>query len=156
MKLKAIAAMASNRVIGQQGELPWHLPEDFRWFKKLTMGHPVVMGRKTCESIGKALPGRRNIVISRQWTQAPKGFELVDSVEAVNALDLRGEVFLLGGAMLYEKMLPQCEELYLSYVFEAYQGDAYFPAFEDRFDLAEVVASYPEFELRRYVRNLSK
>ncbi len=154
MKLKAISAMASNRVIGQDGRLPWHLPEDFRWFKKLTMGHPVVMGRKTCESIGRALPGRRNIVISRQWQEAPKGFELVDSVESLERLGLKGEVFLLGGAMLYERLLPKCEELYLSYVFEAYKGDACFPAFEDSFDLQEVMAVYPEFELRRYVRNL--
>ncbi|MFK5924587.1 MAG: dihydrofolate reductase [Verrucomicrobiota bacterium] len=155
MKLNAIAAMASNRVIGKAGELPWHLPEDFRWFKKLTMGHPVVMGRKTCESIGRPLPGRRNIVISREWRQAPKGFELIHSIEAVAELDLQGDVFLLGGAMLYQKMLAQCEQLYLSYVFAEYEGDAYFPDFEELFVLDEVMASYPEFELRRYVRRLS-
>ncbi len=155
MKLKAIAAMASNRVIGKEGKLPWHLPEDFRWFKKLTMGHPVVMGRKTCESIGRPLPGRRNIVVSRQWADAPEGFELVNSVESLDDLDLQGDVFLLGGAMLYEKLLPKCEELYLSYVFEEYQGDACFPAFEELFDLQEVMVSYPEFELRRYARKLS-
>jgi dihydrofolate reductase len=153
MKLKAIAAMASNRVIGKDGNLPWHLPEDFRWFKKLTMGHPIVMGRKTCESIGRPLPGRRNLVVSRKWTEAPEGFELVNEIESLIDLDVEGEVFLIGGAVLYEKLLPACEELYLSYVFEEYQGDTYFPSFEEWFELEEVVATYPEFELRRYIRN---
>jgi len=143
--------MASNRVIGKDGKLPWHLPEDFRWFKKLTMGHPVVMGRKTCESLNQALPGRRNIVVSRQWAEAPEGFELVNSIAALDDLELEEEVFVIGGAVIYEKLLPKCEELYLSYIFEEYQGDACFPAFEGQFELAEVVASYPEFELRRYV-----
>ncbi|NOX99556.1 MAG: dihydrofolate reductase [Verrucomicrobia bacterium] len=155
MKLKAIAAMASNRVIGKDGKLPWHLPEDFRWFKKLTMGHPIVMGRKTCESIGRPLPGRRNIVLSRQWEDAPEGFELVNSVRALEDLGLEEEAFLIGGAVLYEKLLPNCEEFYLSFIFEEYQGDAYFPAFEDQFELKEVLASYSEFELRRYVRTQS-
>jgi len=152
MTLKAIAAMASNRVIGTDGKLPWHLPEDFRWFKKLTMGHPMVMGRKTCESIGRPLPGRRNLVVSRQWTQAPEGFELLDSTAALDGLDLGGDVFVIGGAIIFEELLPRCEEVYLSYVFGQYQGDTYFPAFEDQFEMAEVLASYPEFELRRYVR----
>ncbi len=155
MKLKAIAAMASNRVIGKEGKLPWHLPEDFRWFKKLTMGHPIVMGRKTCESIGRPLPGRRNVVVSRQWTTAPEGFELIHSIEALGDLELEGDVFVIGGAVLYKELLPECEEFYLSYVFEEYQGDAIFPAFEDQFKLEEVMASYPEFELRRYVRTQS-
>jgi len=147
--------MASNRVIGKDGKLPWHLPEDFRWFKKLTMGHPIVMGRKTCESIGKPLPGRRNVVISRQWTEAPEGFELVNSIDELFDSDLEEEVFLIGGAVLYEELLPKCDEFYLSYVFEEYQGDAFLPAFEDQFEMKEVMASYPEFELRRYVRNQS-
>jgi len=147
--------MASNRVIGKDGKLPWHLPEDFRWFKKLTMGHPIVMGRKTCESIGRPLPGRRNIVLSRQWEDAPEGFELVNSVRALEDLGLEEEAFLIGGAVLYEKLLPNCEEFYLSFIFEEYQGDAYFPAFEDQFELKEVLASYSEFELRRYVRTQS-
>jgi len=156
MKLKAIAAMASNRVIGRDGELPWHLPEDFRWFKKLTMGLPMVMGRKTCESIGRPLPGRRNLVVSRQWTQAPEGFELLDSTDALDELGLQGDVFVIGGAVIFEELLPRCEEVYLSYVFEQYPGDTFFPAFEDQFEMAEVLASYPEFELRRYVRKVDQ
>jgi len=107
--------MASNRVIGKEGKLPWHLPEDFRWFKKLTMGHPIVMGRKTCESIGRPLPGRRNIVVSREWSEAPEGFELVNAIKALGDLDLKEEVFVIGGAVLYQELLPQCEQLYLSY-----------------------------------------
>ena len=155
MKLKAIAAMASNRAIGKEGKIPWHLPEDFKWFKKLTMGHPIVMGRKTCESIGRPLPGRRNIVVSKQWTEAPKGFELVNSIKALEGLGLEDGAFLIGGAVLYEKLLPKCDEFYLSYVFEEYHGDAFFPAFEDHFELKEVMASFPEFELRHYVRTQS-
>jgi len=147
--------MASNRVIGKEGKLPWHLPEDFRWFKKLTMGHPIVMGRKTCESIGRPLPGRRNIVVSRHWSEAPQGFELVNTVEALSDLNLEGEVFVIGGAVLYEKLLPKCEELYLSYVFEEYQGDTFFPAFEDGFEMKKLLVSYPDFELRHYVRTQS-
>lgn len=151
--LKAVVAMASNRVIGRDGQLPWHLPEDLKLFKKLTLGHPIVMGRKTFESIGKPLPKRRNIVLSKTW-KAPEDLdvEVVDDIDSLDSLDLSGDVFLIGGAQIYAALLPRCGEVYLSFVYAAHEGDTYFPAFEDQFELAEVVEKFDAFELRRYVR----
>jgi len=149
---KAIVAMASNRVIGRDGALPWHLPEDFKWFKKTTLGRPIVMGRKTWESIGRPLPGRRNIVVSRSWSEAPDGAEMISSVEALGGLGLEGDVFVIGGAGLYRAMMPLCSEVLLSYVFEAHEGDTKFPPFEEEFDEPEIVEQFDQFEVRRYVR----
>ncbi len=155
-KWTAIAAMASNRVIGRDGTLPWRLPEDLKWFRKLTLGHPIIMGRATYESIGsKPLSGRRNIVLSRTgFDPGHPEVEVIRSVEALRArVDaLNEEVLLIGGATVYEALLPDCETLYLSFVYEPVEGDAFFPPFEDAFDLVEVLAIYPEFELRRYTR----
>jgi dihydrofolate reductase len=127
--LKAIVAMASNRVIGKDGDLPWRLPEDMKWFKKLTLGHPIVMGRKTMDSLRGPLPKRRNVVISREET-----------------------IFVIGGAQIYGEMIPRCDEVLLSFVFHPYEGDALLPEFEDGFELAEVLHSDENFELRRYRR----
>jgi len=155
--LKAVVAMASNRVIGKDGQLPWHLPEDLKLFKKLTTGHPILMGRKTYESIGRPLPKRRNIVLSKTW-KAPEGVdvEVIQDLDDLAALGLGGDVFLIGGAQVYAALLPRCDEVYLSYIHEPYEGDTYFPPFEDQFELAEVVEKFDEFELRRYVRNWSE
>ena len=149
--LKAIVAMASNRVIGKDGDLAWRLPEDLKWFKKLTLGNPIVMGRKTMDSLGRPLPKRRNVVISRSLDEAPEGFELVSSCEAAVEL-LAGEetVFVIGGAQIYGEMMPQCDEVYLSHVFHPYEGDTMLPEFEDGFELAEVLHRDEDFELRRY------
>jgi dihydrofolate reductase len=160
LQWKAIAAMASNRVIGREGQLPWRLPDDLKWFKKLTLGHPIIMGRSTYESIGsKPLPGRRNIVLSRSgFDPGHPDVEVLPSVEALRArvAELNEDVFLIGGAAIYEALLADCDTLYLSFISEAVEGDAFFPSFEEDFDLAEVVASYPEFELRRYKRRKSE
>ncbi len=148
---KAIAAMAANRVIGKDGALPWSLPEDLKWFKRLTMSHPIVMGRLTYESIGRPLPGRRNIVLSRSgFDPNHADVEVIDSEDALR--DIEDDLFVIGGARIYEALLPACGELYLSYVFEEYEGDAYFPPFEDLFRLEEVLHQQEEFELRRYLR----
>ena len=149
---KAIVAMACNRVIGRDGKLPWHLPEDFKWFKKTTMRRPIVMGRKTWDSIGRPLPGRRNVVVSRTLSEAPAGTDLVASIDQLAELGLEGEVFVLGGAGIYEAMLPMCSEVLLSYVFEAHEGDTTFPPFEQGFAEPEVIATFEDFEVRRYVR----
>lgn len=153
--LKAVVAMASNRVIGQNGKLPWHLPEDLKLFKRLTLGHPILMGRKTYESIGKPLPGRRNIVISKTW-DPPEGIlvETLRSHEEIDSMDFDGDVFVIGGGEIYAALLPSCDELLLSFVYEAYPGDTHFPKFEDEFELAEVVETFDAFELRRYVRKV--
>ncbi|MCB1061652.1 MAG: dihydrofolate reductase [Verrucomicrobiae bacterium] len=154
MPLIAVVAMASNRVIGRDGDLPWRLSEDLKWFKKLTLGHPIVMGRKTMESLGgRPLPKRRNLVLSRSLDEndLPEGFEKTSAdPEILRALD--ETVSIIGGAEIYRLLLPHCDEVYLSYVFEPHEGDTYLPPFEDDFDLAEIVATYPEFELRRYTR----
>ncbi len=148
---RAVVAMASNRVIGKQGRLPWNLPADLAWFKKLTWGHPVVMGRRTMESIGRALPGRRNIVISRSLKDPPPGFELAGRIDDLE--DRCGDetlVSIIGGAEIYRLLLPRCEEVYLSYVYHPYDGDTLLPPFEDQFVLAEIVYCDEDFELRRY------
>ncbi len=151
--LKAVVAMASNRIIGKDGDLPWRLSEDLKWFKKMTVGHPVVMGRKTMESLRGPLPKRRNIVISRNATELPDGFELVHSCEeALQGLEGEEQISIIGGAQIYKEMLPQCDEVLLSYVFHPYEGDTELPAFEDDFVMKEILYRDDDFELRRYVR----
>lgn len=155
--LKAIAAMAPNRVIGRDGTLPWRLPEDLKWFRRLTLGHPVLMGRRTWESLPKPLPGRRNLVLSRSWAadgRVLEGAEVLASPDDLAVLDppAGAVVWVIGGAEIYRAVLPRCDELYLSLLRDPHEGDVRFPPFEEGFTLAETVAAYPEFELRRYVR----
>ena len=148
-RLIAIVGMASNRVIGKDGTLPWRLPEDLKFFKKTTLGHPILMGRKTFDSIGKPLPGRRNIVLSR--TMEPReGVEVVRDVKELRASD--EEVFLIGGAQLFDEMLPQCAGLYLTWIEHPYEGDTFFPPFEHLFEAPEVVGSSEGLEFRYYKR----
>ncbi len=137
MKLAIIVAQASNRVIGVNNKLPWHLPEDLRYFKQVTTGKPIIMGRNTFESIGRPLPGRENIVISRQSNYAPDGVKVVDSLDVayelaesiglVNGID---EAMVIGGAQIYEQALPKAERLYLTQVEAEIDGDAWFPEFQ--------------------------
>lgn len=132
MMISIIVAAAENNVIGQQGELPWHLPEDLKRFRSITMGKPIVMGRLTHESIGKALPGRRNIVISRQPGYAAAGCEVVPSPQAaLDAAAGEDEVMIIGGGRIYEQMLPMTDRIYLTRVRSQPQGDAFFPALNE-------------------------
>jgi dihydrofolate reductase len=152
-RLKAVVAMASNRIIGKDGDLPWKLSEDLKWFKKMTVGFPIVMGRKTMESLGRPLPKRRNIVISRNLESIAEGFELVRSCdEAVALLTGEEQASIIGGAQIYGEMIPLCDEVLLSYVFHPYEGDTVLPEFEDTFEMKEVIYRDEDFELRRYVR----
>ena len=152
-RLKAVVAMASNRIIGKDGDLPWKLSEDLKWFKKMTVGFPIVMGRKTMESLGRPLPKRRNIVISRNLESITEGFELVRSCdEAVALLAGEEQASIIGGAQIYGEMIPLCDEVLLSYVFHPYEGDTVLPEFEDTFEIKEVIYRDEDFELRRYVR----
>ncbi|MEM7600854.1 MAG: dihydrofolate reductase [Verrucomicrobiota bacterium] len=151
--LKAVVAMASNRIIGKNGDLPWRLSEDLKWFKKVTVGHPVVMGRKTMDSLRGPLPNRRNVVISRSATELPEGFELASSCEeALARLEGEEQISIIGGAQIYAELLPQCDEVLLSYVFHPYEGDTELPAFEDDFEMKEILYRDDDFELRRYGR----
>lgn len=125
-----IAAMDRRRLIGRDNALPWRLPEDLRHFKATTLGKPVIMGRKTWESLGRPLPERRNIVVSRNAGYAAAGAELAASLPA--ALALAGDVdeaFVIGGAELYRQALPLAQRLYLTEIDAEFAGDAWFPEF---------------------------
>jgi dihydrofolate reductase len=150
--LVAIAAMARNRVIGHQGRLPWSYPEDLKFFKATTMGCPVLMGRSTYESIGRPLPGRLNLVLSRQWQGAPGVRVIRDLAELDLASQGAGRVFVIGGSQVYEQLLPRCAELYLTWIDREVPGDAFFPPFEPLFGPPEVLKQSGELEFRLYRR----
>ena len=149
---KAIAAMSLNRVIGVGNKIPWHLPEDFKWFKQMTTGHVIAMGRKTFESIGKPLPNRETIVLSRLQFSYP-GVKTVASLEELPALAGDRQVFICGGAQIYMQALPLCSDLYLTLVKREVEGDTFFPPFEEDFKLVEEIKETPEFKILHY-RNL--
>lgn len=151
---KAIAALSINRAIGFRNQIPWHLPEDFRWFKQTTTGHTLVMGRKTFESIGRPLPGRRTIVLSRSAFQHP-GVSTAPDLDALAGLPPHGTLFICGGAQVYEQALPRCSELLLTRVKRTVEGDAFFPPFEHLFDLAETIRDTPDFTIERWRRRPS-
>lgn len=128
MKIALIAARARNGVIGGDNRMLWHVPEDFAHFKKTTMGHPVVMGRKTWESIGRALPGRKNVVITRRPGYIAKGADTVGSIdEALALLEGSVTVFFIGGAEIYRQILPRADEAWVTILDRDYEGDAVFP-----------------------------
>jgi dihydrofolate reductase len=182
---KAIAAMSLNRVIGAGGRIPWHLPEDFKWFKQLTTGHVVVMGRKTFESLGKPLPQRVNVVLTRHplrlrrrhpelFGQSTLGIRaqalrkahqfslpriglpaqtelrLETSLLKLDPAQFATDVFICGGAGIYEQALPFCSDLFLTLVKQEVEGDAVFPPFEHRFRLRTTVLERPEFSILHY------
>lgn len=129
MSLNFIVAMAKNRAIGINNQLPWHLPADFAWFKKNTLGHTVIMGRRTFESIGKPLPGRRNIVVSRNKNWFAEGCEVFVSLDtALDSCAPKEQIFVIGGASLFGEALPNADRLYVTEVDAAPEGDTFFPA----------------------------
>lgn len=135
MRLSLVAALAHNRVIGRDNKLPWHLPEDLKHFRALTSGHPVIMGRKTFESIGRPLPGRLNIVISRNGELRIPGVTTVTSLDQA-LLECKGkpgneEVFVIGGAQIYSEALPRADRLYLTILEQGVEGDALFPEWRE-------------------------
>jgi dihydrofolate reductase len=163
-------------VIGARNKIPWHLPEDFKWFKKMTTGHIIVMGRKTFESIGKPLPNRETIVLSRSEFSSP-GVKVIHSLDELiqsnpspslaatlspsdgeragvrgdrDSTYMQREIFICGGAQVYAQALPRCSDLYLTLVKRHVEGDAFFPRFEDQFDLVEEIRDSPEFKILHY------
>jgi len=139
MRLSLIVAMAANRVIGLEGGMPWHLPGDLRFFKRTTMGHPVVMGRKTYQAIGGALPGRANIVVSRNKKFTAADADVVHDLaaaltraKALAEIEGSGEVFVIGGADIYAQALDRADRIYMTEVEGDFPGDAFFPDFERR------------------------
>ncbi|GAB4240782.1 MAG: dihydrofolate reductase [Candidatus Methylacidiphilales bacterium] len=146
----AIAAMAANRVIGVGGKLPWHCPEDFQWFKATTMGHVLLMGRKTFESIGRPLPGRETWVLTRtNWER--EGTQIVRSVEEALRRSEGRRVFIAGGGEVYRVTLPWWREVLLTRFKHAVEGDAWFPEFESDFLLAETIRETAEFRIERWM-----
>lgn len=127
-RISMVLARARNGVIGADNALPWHLPGDLNYFKRVTMGHPVVMGRKTYDSIGRLLPGRKNVIVTRQKHFAVPGAVVVHSPEqALQATADAGEVFVIGGAELFTAFMDRTERLYLTEIERDYPGDVYFP-----------------------------
>ena len=183
---KAIAAMSLNRVIGADGKIPWHLPDDFKWFKQMTMGNVVVMGRKTFESLGRPLPNRKNLVLTkhpqRLIHQHPEIFGqyhewrggkhlkrayqfhfsklgekneteifIFKSLDKLNPEEFPTDIFICGGAQIYEQALPRCSDLFLTLVKRNIEnGDAFFPPFEKNFEMVEKIRETPEFEILHY------
>ena len=153
LPFKAIAAMSLNRVIGSADTIPWDLPKDFEWFKQTTMGHVLVMGRKTFESIARPLPGREMIVLTRSAEPIP-GVRTIGDLDALGQKNDFGDrtIFICGGAEVYAQALGQCSDLFLTLVKREVKGDAFFPEFEPMFDAGEMLSQSVDFEIRHYRR----
>ena len=134
MKISLVVAMGENRVIGVNNRLPWHIPEDLKRFKKITSGNPILMGRKTYESIGKALPNRTNIIISRNKDFRAEGTitcnSLEDAIRWAQKAPGSDEIFVIGGGEIFKEALPMAHRIYLTTVHWPFEGDAYFPEFK--------------------------
>jgi dihydrofolate reductase len=153
IQLTAIVAMTPDRVIGRAGTLPWHMPEDLAFFKRTTSGHPIVMGRKTYESIGRPLPKRRNIVLTRDKTWSAPGVEVIHRPEDLEKLPgLEGRVFIIGGSEIYAAFFPALDDLLVSHVSAEHEGDTRFPEFGSVFPKSELLETHAGFEVRRWSR----
>lgn len=134
MIISLIAALAQNRVIGKNNQLPWHLPADFKHFQDITNGHPVIMGQKTYESIGKPLPNRKNIVVTRDGAFGAPGcvivYSLDEALKTAEGIEEDEEVFFIGGASVYQQVVPLCDRMYLTFIRASVEGDAYFPTYD--------------------------
>jgi dihydrofolate reductase len=150
--LHAIAAISENRAIGYRGKMPWHLPEDYAWFKHKTTGGTMIMGRKTYQSIGKPLPGRETVVLSRS-AKFP-GAHGCDDLHLLAPLlaTLPGPYWVCGGVEVYRALLRNCDVLYLTRVRRIVPGDAFFPPFEDKFELDQTIHENAQFRVERWRR----
>jgi dihydrofolate reductase len=146
---QAIAAMSLNRVIGASGRIPWHLPQDFKWFKRTTTGHVLLMGRRTFESIGRPLPDRQTFVLTRSAFACP-GVRVLARLEDLAPVLAGHKVFICGGAEVYAQTLAYCSDLYLTVVRREVPGDTLFPSFEHIFTLTGTLAEEPEFRILHY------
>lgn len=129
-----LVAIDKNNVIGMDNDLPWKLPRDLKFFKELTTGHNVIMGRKTFDSIGRPLPNRRNIIITRKDIEFPEGVEVVNRIEDIYKMDEENpdqEWFVIGGGEIFKQMLPRVDRMYITKIDEAFEGDTYFPEFDE-------------------------
>lgn len=146
MQIIIVAAYARNRVIGNNNELVWHLPRDFKHFKDLTIGHPIIMGRKTFDSLGKPLPKRTSIIITRDEHYQQEGCIVVHSLEEAieEASSIDEQIFIIGGAEIYRQALPLAHKMYLTEVKASPEGDAYFPQFST--DQWQETARHPYYK----------
>jgi len=146
-----VVAMAADRAIGIRQSIPWRLPEDMKLFKRLTMGHPILMGRKTWESLGRPLPGRQNIVLTRDTSFTAEGATVIHSVDELAGLELMDrEVMVIGGAQIYAHLLPKMQKLYVSEVQGEYAADTWFPEFAHHFLRSTPVEQFDGFRLVLY------
>lgn len=149
---KAIAAMGLNRAIGKSNTLPWNIPEELQWFKKMTIDQVILMGRKTYDSIGRPLPRRETIVLSRS-SKKIEGIRVIHTLEELsqNLPVFEKDIWIVGGAEIYNLTLPYCSDLYLTQVKKDIpDADVFFPKFEDSFKLVEVIKDTPEFTIYHY------
>lgn len=146
-----VVAMDSRRGIGYQGRLPWHLPDDLKTFKRITTGHPILMGRKTYDSIGKPLPNRQNIVITRDPAWTAEGVEVIHSIEEISRLNLMDpEVMVIGGAEIFSLLMPHMSRMWVSHVQGEYPADTFLAEFEDKFPNKHLEAKFQGFDLFLY------
>ena len=152
---KAIVAVSQNGVIGKNGDLPWRLAEDLKWFKKITMGHVVLMGRKTWDSLPFPLPGRKNWVISRSL-EKKEGMQVFGSIEeAEKNLRPEEQIFVIGGGEIYAQTIAKCREIYVTEVLQSVKdGDSFFPSIEEDFKVEEILDENEDFILRRWISKL--
>ncbi|MFT4414118.1 dihydrofolate reductase [Fredinandcohnia humi] len=131
MMISLLFAMDKNHLIGKDGDLPWRLPADLAYFKRVTMGHPVIMGRKTYVSIGRPLPGRENIIVTRDLNYEADGCKVIHSIEEIVKLnnERNEELFVIGGAEIFKEILPFTDRLYITEIEEEFEGDVFFPIF---------------------------
>lgn len=153
LSFKAVVAMAQNRAIGCANKIPWHIPEDFKWFKQLTMGNILIMGRKTFESIGKPLPGRTTFILSHQKTLF-SGVQTITSLDEIKKYlgsDDKRSIFICGGANVYSQTIHLCTDVYLTLVKRTVpEADAFMPSFEHLFLKSTTLQDHPEFSIIHY------
>jgi dihydrofolate reductase len=153
LRLTAVVAMTPDRIIGRDGKLPWHLPEDLAFFKRTTLGHPVVMGRKTFESIGRPLPKRRNIVLTRDPGWSAPGVEIIyQPEELLKMADLCGQAFVIGGAEIYAAFSSLLDDWLVTHVTECHPGDTRLADFEADFPAREHLETHAGFQIWRHFR----
>lgn len=155
MKWKIIAAMNEDRVIGLNDKLPWRIPEDLAWYQSQTDGQLILMGRKTFESIRRRPEGSSYIVLSSTLQPADvvgQNVTIIKNIEELSQLELKGEGWVCGGAMLYSQMLAQCDEIFLTEVKGRHEGDTHFPPFEEDFEAHQEIMNHESFTVKHYIR----
>ena len=146
LSFTGVVAMSADRAIGLNGTMPWRLPDDLKLFKRLTMGHPILMGRKTWDSLGRPLPGRQNIVLTRDADFHANGAIVIHDIADLKNLELiDSEIMVIGGAQIYSLMLPQMQKIYVSEVAGQWPADTWFPPFKEHFPIRQELEQFDCF-----------